>query len=104
MAISVIVGTTGGVQVLPSQQIATLEQSAALLKCVLQLRKNNFFTTFSRKKEQIIQEKKDEEFDKQKSCFTTSCQTLFVNYMQRQEQCNLQFLSETNLSQKKIVK
>ena len=99
MAISVIVGATGGVQVLPSQQIATLEQSAALLKCVLHLRKNNFF----KKKEQIIQEKNNEEFDKQKSCFTTSCQTLFVDFMQRQEQCNLWFSSETNLqSQKKI--
>ena len=95
-------GATGGVQVLPSQQIATLEQSAALLKCVLHLRKNNFVYNFFKKKEQIIQEKNNEEFDKQKSCFTTSCQTLFVDFMQRQEQCNLWFSSETNLSQKKI--
>ena len=50
MAITIIVGTTGGVQVLPSQQIATLGQSADLFKCVLHLRKNNFFYNFFQQK------------------------------------------------------
>ena len=73
-----------------------------LFKCVLHLRKNNFFYNFFHQKRANNPRKKNEEFDKQKRCFSTSCQTLFVNFMQRQEQCNLWFSSETSLLQKKI--